>query len=112
VDQRDGEPVTNTMQRRRIEVLADEPLVPAIVRLAADVGISHHTLLPTLGGAGAHGRWRDDQLSGATSKVMLLFITSADHAAAFIDRLAPLLESHHLLLMSSDVDVVRGAKFD
>ncbi|MBU6164713.1 MAG: DUF190 domain-containing protein [Alphaproteobacteria bacterium] len=104
--------MTNTTHRRRIEVLADEPLISAIVRIAADAGITHHTLLPTLGGVGAHGRWRDDQLSGATAKVMFLAITGPDHAAAFIDRLAPLLESHHMLLMSSDVEVVRNAKFD
>ena len=104
--------MTKTFSRRRIEVLADAPLIPAIVKIAGDVGIIHYTLLPTLGGAGAHGRWRDDQLSGATAKVMMLAITSADHAAAFIDRLAPLLESHHLMLLTSDVDVVRGGKFD
>jgi hypothetical protein len=104
--------MTTTIHRRRIEVLADEPLIPAIVRIAAEAGIVHYTLLPTVGGAGAHGRWRDDQLSGATAKVMLLAITSAEHADAFIDRMAPLLESHHLLLLSSDVQVVRGTRFD
>jgi hypothetical protein len=102
----------NMISRRRIEVLADEPLIPAIVRIASDLGIMHYTLLPTLGGAGAHGRWRDDQLSGATAKLLLLFITSHEHADAFIERLAPLLESHHLMLLISDVEVVRGAKFD
>ena len=104
--------MTETIIRRRVEVLADEPLIPAIERIAASAGIDHYTLLPTLGGMGHSGRWRDDQVSGATAKVMLLAITSQDHAAAFIDRLAPLLESHHLLLMSSDVEVVRGRKFD
>lgn len=104
--------MTATIHRRRVEVLADEPLIAAIVRIAAEAGIVHYTLLPTSGGAGAHGRWRDDQLSGATAKVMLLAITSAEHAEAFIDRMAPLLESHHLLLLSSDVEVVRGTRFD
>jgi hypothetical protein len=104
--------MTQTIHRRRVEVLADEPLISAVVRIAAEAGIVHYTLLPTSGGAGSHGRWRDDQLSGATAKVMLLAITSAEHAADFINRLAPLLESHHLLLLSSDVEVVRGSKFD
>lgn len=102
----------NTTRRCRIEVLADEPLVPAITRIAADVGILHHTVLPVSGGAGGRGRWRDDQLSGATSKVMLLLVTSHDHADAFVERLAPLLETHHLLLMISEVEVVRGHRFD
>ena len=43
---------------------------------------------------------------------MFLAVTSTDHAEAFIDRVAPLLESHHLMLMSSDVEVVRATKFD
>jgi hypothetical protein len=64
-----------------------------------------------MGGAGAHGRWHDDQLSGATAKVMLLVVTTADHAGQFIDLLAPLLETHHLMLLSSDVEVVRGGRF-
>jgi hypothetical protein len=68
-------------------------------------------LLPTLGGAGPHGRWRDDQLSGATAEVMLLAIASTEHADAFIARLAPLLEGHHLL-PSGDVEVVRGRTCD
>jgi hypothetical protein len=103
--------MTSINRRRRIEVLADEPLISAIVRIAADIGIVHYTLLPTSGGAGSHGRWRDDQLSGATAKVMFLAVTSDDHAQAFADRLAPLLESHHMMLMLSEVDVVRGSRF-
>lgn len=104
--------MTDTFSRRRIEVLADAPLIPAIVKIAGEAGITHYTLLPTLGGAGSHGRWRDEQLSGATAKVMLLVIASVEHTAAFIDLLAPLLESHHLMLLTSDVEVVRGRKFD
>jgi hypothetical protein len=103
--------MTETTHRRRIEVLADAPLIPAIVKLASEAGITHYTLLPVLGGAGVHGRWHDDQLSGATAKVMLLLVTTAEHGAQFIDLLAPLLESHHLMLLSSEVDVVRGGKF-
>jgi PII-like signaling protein len=104
--------MTSTIHRRRVEILADEPLITAIIRLAADAGITGYTLMPTMGGAGAHGRWRDDQLSGATAKVMMVAITSPEHAAAFVDLLAPLLESHHLMLLLSDVEVVRGPKFD
>jgi PII-like signaling protein len=107
----DAPPMTDTSHRRRIEVLADAPLVPAIVKLAEKAGITHYTLLPVMGGAGVHGRWHDDQLSGATAKVMLLLVTAEDHAEQFIDLVAPLLESHHLMLMSSAVDVVRGGKF-
>jgi hypothetical protein len=42
---------------------------------------------------------------------MLLAIASTEHADAFIARLAPLLEGHHLL-PSGDVEVVRGRTCD
>lgn len=103
--------MTGMVRRRRVEVLIDEPLLPALVELAQAAGISRYTLLPALGGAGAFGRWRDDQLSGATGKVMFLAITTRAAADAFAERLEPLLDSHNLMLLSSDVDVVRGPRF-
>lgn len=103
--------MTSTVQRRRIEVLVDAPLVQRIADAAGDVGITGYTLLPTLGGSGHRGRWSDDQVTGAEAKVMLIAVTSEEKAAAFTDALAPLLDSHGLLLMTSVVDVVRGGKF-
>jgi hypothetical protein len=103
--------MTNMTRRCRVEVLADEPLIPSILRLAGEAGITHYTLLPTIGGAGTHGRWRDDQLTGATAKVLLLAITSAENCDRFADLLGPLLEPHGLMLMVSETEVMRGARF-
>lgn len=104
--------MTAMTRLRRIEVLADEPLIPALERLAGQAGIHNYTLLPTLGGMGQHGRWRDDQVSGATAKIMLLAVTSPDRAEQLVELITPLLEPHRLLLLISDVDVVRGPQFD
>lgn len=104
--------MTQMTPMRRIELLADEPLIPAIERLAAQAGIVNYTLLPTVGGMGQHGRWRDDQVSGATAKIMLLAITTPAKADSLVDLVGPLLEPHHMLLLLSDVDVVRGVRFD
>lgn len=103
--------MTSTIQRRKIEILVDAPLVRRIVAAAEEVGVTGYTLLPTLGGSGGSGRWSDDQISGADAKVMFVTITNDLKAAALTDALAPLLESHGLLLVSSVVDVVRAAKF-
>lgn len=97
--------------RRRIEVLVDAPLVRRVLDAAMSAAVTGYTLLPTLGGAGEGGVWTDDQISGAEAKVMFLTVTSAEKADALIEALAPLLESHGLILMISDVDVVRGGKF-
>lgn len=104
--------MTDMTRLRRIEVLADEPLIPALERLVGQVGIHNYTLLPTLGGVGQHGRWRDDQVSGATAKIMLLAVTTPGKADHLVDLISPLLEPHRLLLLLSDVDVVRGPQFE
>ncbi len=103
--------MTEIIRRRRIEVLVDAPIVRRVVDAARAAGITGYTLLPTLEGEGRTGRWSDDQLSGAQAKRLFLSVTSEVKAAAFTDAIAPLLDSHGLLLLLSDVDVVRGARF-
>jgi len=100
----------NTLPRKRIEILADAPLLPRLVDELQASGVTGYTVLSALSGAGATGRWSDDGLTG-TAKLVVMAITSADHAAALVDRLAPLLDSHRLLLTLSDVEVVRGGRF-
>jgi PII-like signaling protein len=103
--------MTTTVQRKKIEVMVDAPLVRRLIEIADGAGIRAHTLLPAISGAGSHGRWSDDQLSGAESKVMFVVITSNEKASAFIDALAPLLDDYRLMLIASDVQVVRGGKY-
>ncbi|WP_422057544.1 P-II family nitrogen regulator [Sphingomonas sp.] len=100
-----------TVERVRVEILVDQPLLRRVEQLAAEAGITGYTLLPLLGGHGASGPWRDDQLSGAQAKILFLTITSRTRAEQLTDALADLLDSHGLLLAISRVEVVRGAKF-
>ncbi len=103
--------MASDVQRRKVEVLVDAPLVRRVVALAEAAGVSGYTLLPTLGGAGRGGRWSDDQVTGAQAKVVFVTVTTDEKAAVLAEALAPLLDSHGLLLMVSAVGVVRGAKF-
>jgi nitrogen regulatory protein PII-like uncharacterized protein len=103
--------MVNTVQRRKIEILVDAPLVRRVIAAAESVGVTGYTLLPTLGGAGHGGRWSDDQVTGTEAKVMFVTITNSDKAAALTNALAPLLQSLSLMLVSADVDVVRPEKF-
>lgn len=99
------------MNVKRLEVLVDRPLVPRVVAAARACGITNFHLVPTLGGLGEHGEWVDDALSGATSKILFVTIVNATVAIRLADQLTPLLDSHDLLLATSDVDVVRGSLF-
>lgn len=103
--------MTNTTPRRKIEILVDAPLVPRITAAAHGVGVTGYTVLPALGGSGRGGRWTDDQVTGVESRVLFMTVTTDEKAAALTDALAPVLESHGLLLMTSGVEVVRGGKF-
>ena len=103
--------MTETIRRRRIEVLVDAPLTRHVVEAARAAGIAGWTILPTLEGEGRGGHWSDDQLSGAQAKRLFLSVTSSEKADAFTDAIAPLLDSHGLVLLLSDVYVVRGGRF-
>lgn len=103
--------MNNVVERRRIEVLLDRPLVSVVVKIAASVNITEYTLLPTLGGASVGGRWSDDQVTGAQAKAMLLAVTSDAKCEAFIEKLTPMLDTHGLILFVSAVGVIRGSKF-
>lgn len=101
----------NIVQRRRIEVLVDRPLARLLVELAQEAGISSYSFLPVLGGAGQNGVWMDEEVSGAQAKMVFLTVASEDKTQALVEKLAPLLDSHGLVLFVSNVDVVRGARF-
>ena len=102
---------TSTVQRRRIEVLVDRPLVQLIVDAANTAGIAGYSLTPILGGAGLSGTWTDDEISGAQAKLIFLTVTSQDKTDRLVELLSPLLDSHGLILFVGTVDVVRGGRY-
>jgi hypothetical protein len=103
--------VIETTSRERIEVLVDAPLAPRLATMAVEAGITGHTLIRTESGRGRHGEWSEDLISGATAKYIFLTIANTERADAFLEMLAPLLESHGLVVLRSTVDVIRPERF-
>jgi hypothetical protein len=103
--------MVETVERKRIEILADTPLVPRVIAILRAAQISGWSLIHVDGGAGRGGEWRDDDITGASAKTIIIAIASAERASDLTDRLAPLLDSHRLLLTIGDVAVVRGDRF-
>lgn len=99
-----------TVIRKRIEILADQPLVGRVTNAIDEVGISGWTILPVTSGSGREGRWREERITGA-DKVLVLTIASAEKASSLAGRLAPILTSHGFLLTMWDVEVIRGERF-
>ncbi len=101
----------DTVTRKRIEIIADAALVPRIATACAGAGVTGHSIVHLDGGAGRSGAWRADGLTTAEAKVMVLVVASAEIALRLVDTLAPILESHGLLLTVADVEVVRAERF-
>ena len=100
-----------TVTRKRIEILVDKPLVPRILRYVKEVDISGWSLMHVDRGGGREAEWQDDDVTGAGAKVILLVITNEAKASALIESLAPILDSHGLLMTMGDVQVVRGERY-
>jgi nitrogen regulatory protein PII len=97
--------------RKRVEIVIDTPLCAWLTREAEAAGIPHHTLLAADSGRGRTGGWRDEDVSGALSKKMFVAVAKQEQVDALIDALAPHLDEYGLIVMISDVEVVRSERF-
>lgn len=102
--------MSETIIRKRIEILADTPLVPRVTAAIEAAAISGWTILPVQSGSGREGAWREERVTGS-DKVLVLTIASAEKARNLADRLSPILTSHGFLLTIWDVEVIRGERF-
>jgi hypothetical protein len=103
--------MVETVARKRIEILVDTPLVPRIVRIIKDCDISGWSLIHVDAGGGRDGAWQQDDVTAAAAKTIILAIAGSEKASALVDAIAPLLDSHRLLLTVGEVQVVRGERF-
>ena len=103
--------MVETVQRKRIEILVDTPLIPKIIKLVKDVDISGWSVIKIISGGNREGRWDHDEVTGAASKSIVLMIANQEKANRLTDKIAPMLESHGLLITVGNVEVVRGDRF-
>ncbi len=95
---------------KRIELLCENGLVSRIAKIIRASGFSGHTVMPVHEGEGAGGKWSDERITGS-SRVMILAIGTVQDAEALLDELAPMLDTHRLLLTIGDVEVIRHERF-
>ena len=99
-----------TVIRKRIEILADVPLVRLVTAAIARCEITGWTVLPVTSGRGRDGEWREERVT-SSDKSLVLTNASQERAARLAEELAPMLTSHGLLLTMWDVEVIRGERF-
>lgn len=99
-----------TVIRKRIEILADTPLVKRVTQEIDKAGITGWTVLPVQSGSGRDGPWRDERVTGS-DKSLVLTIAPESKAQALAEALVPNLGNYGLLLTMWDVEVIRGERF-
>ena len=99
-----------TVIRKRIEILVDSALVRRVTDAIDKAEITGWSVLPVTSGSGRDGRWREERVMG-TDKSLILTISSIEKAEVLVEVLAPMLNSHGLLLTMWDVEVIRGERF-
>ncbi|WP_118857146.1 P-II family nitrogen regulator [Sphingomonas mesophila] len=99
-----------TTTKKRFEILIEEQILPLLARVIRDAGFSGHTVMPVLSGEGGHGRWQDERLT-SSSRVMVLAIGGNEEAERLMTGLAPILDSHRLLLTITDCQIIRQERF-
>jgi hypothetical protein len=102
--------MTVLAQRKRLEIIADLELADWLADEAEAVGITHFTIVPTLGGRGLHGRWRNDGVGGQ-GKCLFISVTGKSRAEALISRIGPMLTDYRIVMAVADVEVLRGDRF-
>jgi hypothetical protein len=102
--------MTELARRKRLEIIADLELADWLADEAEAVGITHFTIVPTLGGRGVNGRWRNDGVGGQ-GKCLFISVTGTTRATALIDRIGPMLTDYRIVMDVADVEVLRGDRF-
>ncbi len=99
-----------SVERTKVEILLDAPHARLAMAILEKFGTGY-TLFPASGGAGRGGRWSEDQVAAADTKVLLLAIASAETAEAIVAEFEPLLETHGMIILTSYIQVVRANRF-
>jgi PII-like signaling protein len=101
----------NTVLRRKVDILVDQPLARKVARLLEDAQVSGYTVFACIGGHGSQGSWWNDQAFDARAKVMISAVMPVDKAQTVIETLTPWLSDYGMALFLSDVEVIRGDRY-
>lgn len=103
--------MVETFRCKRVEIMVDAPLIPRVAKLLAAAQVTGWSTTRVDMGSGREGDWRNDELTGAGAKAIILAIMTAAKADTLIDHLAPILDSYGIIVTIGDVQVLRGGRF-
>ncbi len=104
--------MVETVTRKRIEILVDTALLPRVIEMIESADISGYSIVRVAsGGSRAGGKWRTDDLTGASAKSLVIALAPEVKTQNLLTRIEPLLTLQGMLLTVGEVEVIRGERF-
>ena len=98
--------------KKRIDIVAEAPVLKRLEALLEEAGVSGYTVLPALAGRGHHGDWNREGLAGDAGRMVAVFcIVDAARLEAILDKLQTVIARQMAIVAVSDVEVIRGDHF-
>ncbi|MEZ6017634.1 MAG: DUF190 domain-containing protein [Planctomycetota bacterium] len=101
-----------THSKKRIDIMVEEPLLPRVLALLDQQGVTGYTVLAALAGRGKDGAWHRDGLVGRAGAVVMVFcILDADRLESVLEPIFGIVSRQIGIVTVSDVQVLRPAHF-
>lgn len=102
----------HTHAKKRIDIVAEAPVLKRLEALLDEAGVSGYTVLPALAGRGRHGDWSREGLAGDAGRMLLVFcIVDPPKVDPILERLEAVIRRQIAIVAVSDVEVIRSDHF-
>lgn len=102
-----------TFHRKQLTIISEAPLVRRLTNLLDECGVTGYTLFPALAGKGTQGQWDRDAWTGNAGRmVMIVSIMDDERAEKVNASIFKVIERQIGIITWSDVEVLRGTRFD
>ncbi|MDX2103462.1 MAG: hypothetical protein EAZ99_13345 [Alphaproteobacteria bacterium] len=100
-----------THRRRKVEIIVEQTLVPAVLRMIDGCGAKGYTVLPTSSGRGHTGARGSAHVTGVFDNVMVIAVCEASVADRILAKAPTVVGPGVGVVWVSDVDVLRADHF-
>jgi len=103
--------MSNLATMAKLEVIVERPRLARVLELLEAQGVRGWTVLSADQGRGQHGSWHGSEPTGISEHLVLLTVCPPEVADRLMAELGPHLEEFAVVLMRSEVQVLRPHHF-
>ena len=96
---------------KKIEIICEEPIAERVLEVIESAGARGYTVIPTRGGRGEAGTFREAIVSDSLSNVVIIVIANDKVAETLVEKVYQLLRNYSGIIYTSDVEVLRPDRF-